>query len=113
MEPSFDNKGNLSLGWYKQDPKYLELEKIREWIQFMIKEKDQIVSNVKEKLFSFKDGFYRSNDPETISSIMPTESHFTKIAGSDKNKRMIYVFVWCFFGFVAIAVIFLVLFLTV
>ncbi|MDE5952895.1 MAG: hypothetical protein K2G48_02130, partial [Malacoplasma sp.] len=55
MEPSFDQQGNLSLSWYKQDPKYIELEKIKNWIQLMTQEKDQIVNNVKDKIFSFKD----------------------------------------------------------
>lgn len=113
MEPSFDMKGNLSLVWYKQDPKYYELERIREWIQFMIKEKDQIMKNVKEKIFSFKDAFYRTGDPETMSAIMPSDVMFTKIAGSDKNKKMFLVFVWSFFSFVFLAILFLVIFLVV
>lgn len=113
MEPSFDMKGNLSLVWYKQDPKYFELERIREWLQFMIKEKEQIISNVKEKIFSFKDAFYRTSDPETIASIMPSNIKFTKIAGSDKNKKMFSIFLWSFFGFAFLSILFLVLFLVI
>ncbi|MDE5841650.1 MAG: hypothetical protein K2H11_01590, partial [Malacoplasma sp.] len=105
MEPSFDQQGNLSLSWYKQDPKYIELEKIKNWIQLMTQEKDQIINNVKDKIFSFKDAFYRTSDRETISSILPIEQSFSKIEKNDKNRKILFIFLWSFFAVIAIAIL--------
>lgn len=113
MEPSFDTDGNLSLMWYKKDPKYYELEKIREWIQFMIKEKEQILSNVKDKFFCFKDAFYRTSNPETVVSILPIKSEFKKIEKNVKNKKMINIFLWMFFSTIGLATFFILLFLVI
>ncbi|MDE5775023.1 MAG: hypothetical protein K2H51_01670, partial [Malacoplasma sp.] len=113
MEPSFDQQGNLSLSWYKQDPKYIELEKIKNWIQLMTQEKDQIINNVKDKIFSFKDAFYRTSDRETISSILPIEQSFSKIEKNDKNRKILFIFLWSFFATITIAILFIVLFIFV
>ncbi|MDE6894023.1 MAG: hypothetical protein K2J02_01435 [Malacoplasma sp.] len=113
MEPSFDQQGNLSLSWYKQDPKYIELEKIKNWIQLMTQEKDQIVNNVKDKIFSFKDAFYRTSDRETISSILPIEQSFSKIEKNDKNRKILFIFLWSFFATIAFAILFIILFIFV
>ncbi len=113
MEPSFDQQGNLSLSWYKQDPKYIELEKIKNWIQLMVDEKDQIINNVKDKIFSFKDAFYRTNDRETISSILPIDQSFSKIQKNDKNRKLFYIFLWSFFATIAIAIFFIILFIAI
>lgn len=113
MEPSFDTDGNLSLMWYKKDPKYYELEKIKEWIQFMVREKEQILGNVKDKFFSFKDAFYRTSDPETVVSILPIKSEFKKVERNEKNKKLVNMSLWIFFSAISLAILFILLFLVI
>ena len=55
----------------------------------MVREKEQILGNVKDQFFSFKDAFYRTSDPETVVSILPIKSEFKKVERNEKNKKLV------------------------
>ncbi|MCF0217821.1 MAG: hypothetical protein HUJ42_02125 [Malacoplasma sp.] len=112
-EPSFDTKGNLSLIWYKQDSKFSELEKIHDWINLMVSEREKIVSNIKENIFLFKDALYKTSNRETVSSILPVVSSFSKVKVNYKNKRIYNFLLYGFFILISLAFLFIILFLII
>lgn len=110
IEPHFDVRGNMSSFWLDDDTKYSDLLELKAWIETMVENKNLIINNTKEKIFSFKDAFYKSTNSSTIQKILPLESEDVRFKINKKNKKIFVIFGVCFFITIIIAFIFLILF---
>lgn len=110
QEPHFDKFGNLSSVWLEDDSKYSDLLELKKWINSMIDNKSLIINNAKERIFLFKDAYYKSINSSTIQQILPTQAETVSFKVNKKNKKMFFIFLFSFFTCSILAIIFLILF---
>lgn len=110
FEPHFDSNGNISNFWLDDDSKYSTLVELNEWIRSMMENKEIIINNAKDKIFIFKDAFYKSTNSETINGILPKKISFKPTKVNKKNKKIYYLLFILFFVFILFSSIFLILF---
>lgn len=110
FETCFDTTGNISTIWLNDDEKYSQLLELKSWIKKMVEQKQVIIDNTKEKIFSFKDAYYKATNPTTVKNILPKKSEHVSQKINIKNKHKFYFALFSFFICITTAIILLVLF---
>ncbi len=107
FEPHFDLYGNMSSVWLDDDSKYSDLVELKNWITTMIDNKEVIINNTKENIFTFKDAFYKAIDPENVKQILPIKTIQPTYKANKINKKLLWFFIVFFFVFASLGIIFL------
>lgn len=108
--PSFDREGNVTNVWLKNDLKHKELLEIRTWIISISKQIEKIETDLKKKLFSFKDVLYKTQDKKFSQKLLAFKIESIHIKKEKKYLVLLNCLnVFVFFGFLT-SIIFLIVY---
>lgn len=111
----FDTKAysyyDFSSIWLNGDSKYNDFKRLKEWIVLSQSKKDEIIKNASKKIFLFKDAFYKSIDKKTTKQLLADDKQEVNAKKTTKNKKIYITLYVCFFLFLSLTFIFLIIFL--